>query len=192
MCSVEHIPGPPLCSKSEAFNAFHLSSNKKGEVIKRTKVSKGHNNSYSRDIKFAATLALWADWGMFSINAIFSQVQSILLNDKTHYFVKLKGICPITLKNMAILNFQIDEVCVLPKRFLSFLIGICRYLFYIIIWSSIEISTELCEIWRFQNFKWARYALYQTNSTHLLKGAVFCHSTSSCQISSKSVKNFLR
>ena len=101
---------PLLCSKSEAFNAFHLSSNKKGEVIKRTKVSKGHNNSYSRDIKFAATLALWADLGIFSINAFFSQAQSSLLNNKTHYFVKLKGVCPIIFKNMAILKFQIYEV----------------------------------------------------------------------------------
>ena len=71
MCPVEHIPGPPLCSKYEAFKACHLSSNKKGEVIKK-EVSKGHNDSCSRGIKFAATLAPWANLGMFSINAIFS------------------------------------------------------------------------------------------------------------------------
>ena len=129
---------------------------------------------------------------MFSINAIFPQVQSSLLNDKTHYFLKFKGICPITLKNMAILKFQMGKVCVLPKRFLLFLIGICRYLLYIIIKSSIKINTEHCEVCLFQNFKWARYALYQTDSNHLLKESVLNHNTSSCLISLKSVKNFLR
>ena len=146
MCSVEHIPGPPLCSKSEAFNAFYLSSNKNREVIKRTKLSKGHNNSYSRDIKFAATLALWADWGMFSINAIFSQVQSSLLNDKNHYFVKLKGMCPITLKNMTILKFQMGEVCALSNRFNPSSKGSCILSFYIILPNFIKIGQELFEI----------------------------------------------
>ena len=119
---------------------------KKGEVMKRTKVSKGHNNSYSRDIKFAATLALWADWGMFSINAIFSQVQSSLLNDKTHYFVKLKGICPITLKNMAILKFQMGKVCILLNRFNPSSKGTCILSFYTILLNFIKIGQELFEI----------------------------------------------
>ena len=83
---------------------------------------------------------------MFFINAIFSQVQSSLLNNKTHFFVKLKGICPITLKNMAILKFQMGEVCILLNRFNPSSKGTCILSFYIILLSFIKTGQELFEI----------------------------------------------
>ena len=83
---------------------------------------------------------------MFSINAIFSQVQSSLLNNKTHFFVKLKGICPITLKNMAILKFQMGEVCILLNRFNPSSKGTCILSFYTILPNFIKIGQELFEI----------------------------------------------
>merc|ERR1712219_33839 len=83
---------------------------------------------------------------MFSINAIFSQVQSSLLNDKTHYFVKFKGICPITLKNMAISKFQMGEVCALSNNLNPSSKGSCILTFYIILPNFIKIGQELFEI----------------------------------------------
>ena len=40
VCSVEHIPGPPAFFIK--FIAFHLSIIKKGEVITKMNISKGH------------------------------------------------------------------------------------------------------------------------------------------------------
>ena len=155
----------------------------------RAKALKGHS-LYSRKIKFAATSALrgWLRYVFYQCD--FFKDKSSPLNDKTHYFMKFKRNFPENFEKYG--NFKISNVCVLPKRFLSFFLWICRYLFYINIPSFIKICLELWEIWHFQNFKWAWYALYLTDSTHLQKEPVFCHNTSSCQISSKSVKNFLR
>ena len=83
---------------------------------------------------------------MFSINAIFSQVQSSLLNDKTHYFVKFKGICPITLKNMAISKFQMGEVCALSNRLNPSLKGSCILSYNMILPNFIIIGQELFEM----------------------------------------------
>ena len=55
---------------------------------------------------------------MRSINAVFPKFKHRLLNNKTNYLIKFNGVCPRTLEDMAILTFQMGEVCVLPDRFI--------------------------------------------------------------------------
>ena len=84
-----------------------------------------------------------------------------------------------------------DTVCVLSARFLSNVQNIFKTVQRFILWNLKEIRSLLFEKCQFLKFNWTRFGFYRTDWSHLRKEPVFYHYTSSCQVSSKSVENFL-
>ena len=84
-----------------------------------------------------------------------------------------------------------DAVCVLSARFLSNLQDIFKTVQRFILWNLKEICLLLFEKCQFLKFNWTRFLFYQSNFCQIRTWPSFYNILASCQISFKSVENFL-
>ena len=84
-----------------------------------------------------------------------------------------------------------DAVCVLSARFLSNLQNIFKTVQRLILWNLKEIRLLLFEKCNFLKFNWTRFLFYRSNFCQIRTWPSLYNIQKSCQISLKSVKNFL-
>ena len=84
-----------------------------------------------------------------------------------------------------------DAVCVLSARFLSNLQNIFKTVQRFILWNFKKICSLLFEKCEFLKFNWTRFFFYQSNFCQIRTWPSLYNIQASCQISLKSVENFL-
>ena len=87
--------------------------------------------------------------------------------------------------------FLKGEVFVLSKRFFLKFIVVYEIVHSFILWNLTYFRWKLCEICRFKIFHWTRFLFYRSNFCQIRTWPCLYNIQASCQISLKSVENFL-